>query len=219
LTRDLTLARTRAIRASLARDRHVALALLVSTLSRQSAGEGELAGLGIRSTPHDFGEEDILPNLKAARALPETLAECLALECEKLLECLAILLAETLDLTHEGASPRDEERQRLGDGIAAALDLDMSVHWRADAAFWMRTSKQYALDALAETAAFAELSDNARAAKMKALAKLRKDEFVAEAARAFEDSRWLPECLITPVRAGAFTLAGEAPADAAPTRA
>jgi ParB family transcriptional regulator, chromosome partitioning protein len=214
LTRDLTLARTRALRAGIADDAHVALALLVCMLSQQSAGTGDLVGPEIASTPRDFGDGAYLQSLKSARAMPETFAECLALDQAKLIACLAVLVAETIDLTHEGVSASDEQRQRAGDVLAAAIDLDMAAHWRADAEFWTRTPKQYALDALAETRAFAELSESARAAKLKTLAKLKKSEFALTAARAFADSRWLPEGLITPMREGAFAVADGA-ADAA----
>jgi ParB family transcriptional regulator, chromosome partitioning protein len=207
LTRDLTLARTRAIRAGVAGDGHVALALLVCVLSQRSAGNGDLVGPAITSTPRDFGDGEYLQSLKSARAMPETLAECLALDPAKLVACLAVLVAETVDLTHEGVSTSDEQRQRAGDALAAAIDLDMAAHLRPDAEFWARTPKQYALDALAETPGFAELPESARAAKLKTLTKLKKSEFAAAIARAFADSRWAPECLITPMRQGSFAVA------------
>lgn len=212
LTRDLTLARTRAVRAGVAGDGHVALALVVAMLAQRSAGVGEIVGSEISSTPRDFGDGDFFSTLKAARSMPETLAECLALNSDDLIARLAVLVAETIDLVHEGANARDGERQRSGDAIAAAIDLDMSAHWQADAAFWTRVSKQFALDALASAPSLADLAEPARAAKLKALAKLKKAEFAEAAAKAFAGSRWLPECLITPVRAGAFALVDEAPA-------
>lgn len=210
LTRDLTLARTRAIRAGVASDAHVALALLVCALSQQSAGEGALVGPEISSTPRDFGDGEFLQTLKSARAMPETLPECLALDCAALIACLGVLVAETIDLTHEGASAHDEARQRAGDLMAAAIDLDMAAHWSASGEFWMRTPKQYALDALPNAPALAELGEKERAAKLKALAKLKKSEFADAVAKAFANSRWLPECLITPMREGAFAVTGEA---------
>lgn len=210
LTRDLTLARTRAIRAGVASDGHVALALMVCLMSQQSAGEGDVVGPEISSTPRDFGDGDFLQTLKSARAMPQTLPECLALDCEALIACLAILVAETIDLTHDGASARDEERQRAGDQIASAIDLDMAAHWSADSDFWIRTPKQYALDALPEAPALAELGEKERAAKLKALAKLKKSAFADAVAKAFAESRWLPDCLITPMREGAFAATGQA---------
>ncbi len=215
LTRDLTLARTRAIRAGVASDGHVALALVVCLLSQQSAGEGDLVGPEISSTPRDFGDGEFLQTLKSARAMPESFGECLALNCEALIACLAILVAETVDLTHDGASARDDGRQRASDLIAAAIDLDMATHWSAGSDFWMRTPKQYALDALPEAPGLAELGEKERAAKLKALAKLKKSAFADTVAKAFAESRWLPECLITPMREGAFAVTGEAPEAAA----
>ena len=159
LTRDLTLARTRAIRAGVASDGHVALALVVCLLSQRSAGAGDLVGPEISSTPRDFGDGEFLQTLKSARAMPESFGECLALNCEALIACLAILVAETVDLTHDGASARDDGRQRAGDLIAAAIDLDMATHWSAGSDFWMRTPKQYALDALPEAPGLAELGE------------------------------------------------------------
>lgn len=215
LTRDLTLARTRAIRSGVASDGHVALALVVCLLSQQSAGEGDLVGPEISSTPRDFGDGEFLQTLKSARAMPESFGECLALNCEALIACLAILVAETVDLTHDGASARDDGRQRASDLIAAAIDLDMATHWSAGSDFWMRTPKQYALDALPEAPGLAELGEKERAAKLKALAKLKKSAFADTVAKAFAESRWLPECLITPMREGAFAVTGEAPEAAA----
>ncbi len=210
LTRDLTLARTRAIRAGVASDGHVALSLTVCMLSQQSAGMGDLVGPEISSTPRDFGDGDFFQTLKSARAMPESFAECLGLDHEALIACLAVLVAETIDLAHEGATSRDGERQRAGDQLAATLDLDMAAHWSAGAEFWMRTPKQYALDALPEAPALAELGEKERAAKLRALAKLKKSEFAEAVAKAFAESRWLPECLITPMREGAFAVTGKA---------
>lgn len=218
LTRDLTLARTRAIRAGVANDGHVALALIVCMLSQQSAGVGDLVGPEIRSTPRDFGDGEFLTTLKSARAMPESFAECLARDHQALIACLAILVAETIDLTHEGASARDGDRQCAADLMAAAIDLNMAAHWRPDADFWIRTSKQYALDALPEAPALAALGDSERSVKLKAMAKLKKNAFAEAAAKAFADSGWLPDCLITPLRAGALTVGAETAEAIAPAQ-
>jgi len=215
LTRDLTLARTRAIRAGVASDVHVALALLVSMLAQQSVGSGDLVGPAINATARDFGDDEFFATLRSARAFPESFAETLALEDEALLSCLAILVAETIDLHHEGASAQDRERQRSADMIAAAIRLDMSAHWTPDSGFWQRTSKQYALDALAEGSGLADLPEAKRSAKLKALAKLKKSEFADAAAKAFVGSRWLPDCLVTPLGEGALALTDVAEASVA----
>jgi len=205
LMRDLTLARTCAIRAGVAGDAHVALALLVCVLAQQSTGSGDVAGPEIRTIPRDFGDDPFVA-LKTARSFPETLAEALALDNQALLSRLAILVAETIDLTHEGATARDGARQRAADGLAAAIGLDMSAHWSPDSAFWQRTSKQYALNALAEGSALADLPQAQRNAKLQALAKLKKSEFADAAAKAFAQTRWLPDCLVTPIGEGALAL-------------
>lgn len=215
LTRDLTLARTRAIRAGVASDVHVALALLVCTLAQQSVGSGDLVGPAINATARDFGEDEFFATLRATRAFPETFAEALALDDETLLSRLAILVGETIDLHHEGASPQDRERQRSADMIAAAIRLDMSAHWTPDSAFWQRTSKQYALDALAEGSDLADLPEAERNAKLKALAKLKKSQFADAAAKAFAGSRWLPDCLVTPLGEGVLALTDAAEASLA----
>ncbi len=215
LTRDLTLARTRAIRAGVASDVHVALALLVSILAQQSVGAGDLVGPAISATARDFGDDEFFATLRAARAFPETFAEALALDDEMLLSCLAILVAETIDLHHEGASAQDRERQHSADMIAAAIRLDMSAHWTPDSAFWQRTSKQYALDAFAEGSDLADLPEAKKSAKLKALAKLKKSEFADAAAKAFAGSRWLPDCLVTPLGEGVLALTDAAKASLA----
>ena len=212
LTRDLTLARTRAIRAGVASDVHVALALLVCTLAQQSVGSGDLVGPAINATARDFGDDEFFATLRAARTFPETFVEALAVDDETLLSCLAILVAETIDLHHEGASAQDRERQRSADVIAAAIRLDMSAHWAPDSAFWQRTSKQYALDALAEGSDLADLPEGKKSVKLKALAKLKKHEFADAAAKAFSHSRWLPDCLVTPLGEGALALTNAAEA-------
>jgi ParB family chromosome partitioning protein len=215
LTRDLTLARTRAIRAGVASDVHVALALLVCTLAQQSLGSGDLVGPAINATARDFGDDEFFATLRSARTFPETFVEALALDDETLLSCLAILVAETIDLHHEGASAQDRERQRSADVIAAAIRLDMSAHWSPDSAFWQRTSKQYALDALAEGSDLADLPEAKKSARLKALAKLKKQEFADAAAKAFSHSRWLPDCLVMPLGEGALALTKAAEASLA----
>lgn len=214
LMRDLTLARTRAIRTGVASDAHVALALLVCVLSQQSAGSGDLVGLEISTVPRDLGDDPFFV-IKSSRAIPNSFAEALALDEETLLACLAILVAETIDLHHEGAGAQDRERQRSADLIAGAIRLDMSAHWTPDSGFWQRTSKQYALDALAEGSDLADLPEAKKSAKLKALAKLKKSEFADAAAKAFAGSRWLPDCLVTPLREGVLALTDAAEASLA----
>lgn len=216
LMRDLSLARTRAIRAGVAADAHVGLALLVALLSQQSMSSEELVGPMIQAGLHDFGDDDVFAALRAAHAFPSTFAEALALDDEGLLSCLAILVAESIDLNHEGASAYDQARQRSGDAIAAAIGLDMSAHWTPDSNFWRRTSKAYALQALAESSELADLPDAARNAKLKALAKLNKSAFAEATAKIVAQANWLPDCLVTPLGEGALALTDAAKASLAP---
>lgn len=218
LMRDLSLARTRAIRAGVAADAHVGLALIVALLSQQSQDSGDLVGPMIQIGARDFGDDDIFASLRAACAFPESFAEALALDDERLLSCLAILVAETIDLNHEGVSAHDQARQRSGDAIAGAIGLDMSAHWTPDSSFWRRTSKTYALNALAEGSELADLPDAARNAKLKALSKLKKSAFAEATAKMFAQARWLPDCLVTPVGEGALALTEAAKASLAAER-
>ncbi len=208
LMRDLTLARTRAIREGVASSPHIALALVVCMFAQQSAGSGDLVGPDIRSTPRDFDDDQLFQGLKGRCRIPETLDDCLALDAADLFKCLAILVAETIDLTHEGFSTQDQARQVSGDAIASAIDLDMSAHWAPDAAFWARVSRSFGLEALRGADVFPEAE---RDRKLKALAKLKKADFAEAAARAMSGARWLPDCLVTPLRAGALEIAEPAP--------
>ena len=54
-----------------------------------------------------------------------------------------------------------------------------------------------------------------KSAKLKALAKLKKSEFADAAAKAFAGSRWLPDCLVTPLREGVLALTDAAEASLA----
>jgi hypothetical protein len=59
-----------------------------------------------------------------------------------------MLVAETIDLRHEGVSSADRRLQGIGDKIATALDLDMTQFWKADLAFWSCLPKAMLLDTL-----------------------------------------------------------------------
>lgn len=214
LTQDLTVARTRAVRERLASSPHAALALVVCMLRQQSAGVGELTGVGVSSTPRDFDDEAFF-----AKALDGMPGECdlrffLGAPIEQLIAWLSVLVAETIDLTHEGISPRDRERQASSDTIAAALDLDMSSLWEADASFWARAPRALALEAIAEAPSFLARSEAQRTALLKSITKMKKGELATAASEALKGSGWLPDCLVTPQPNGAFAMTA-AGADAA----
>ena len=72
-------------------------------------------------------------------------AACIDQPTEKLLEALAVFMAETIDLTHGGVWPEHKRLQRMSDALAAALDLDMTRHWEANQDFWEAAPKALAL--------------------------------------------------------------------------
>lgn len=203
LARTLTTARTRALRAELAQQPHVALALLVHALS-QARIRASLAGVGISSRPIGFDDADFASlqgNIDVA-----AWRDCLAAPADLLLDRLAILVAETLDLTHEGAGAADHRIQSVGDQIAVAIGLDMTRYWTSDEAFWMRAPKPLALAALETAPQIAALPVAERAALLVRSAKMKKAELAAVTAQVLEGVGWLPELLITPLDAGALAL-------------
>lgn len=211
LVRTLTSARTRVLRAELAQQPHVALALLVHALSLNRI-RASLEGVGISSRPIGFDDVDAFTSLQ--RTVDDGAADdgatgwrdCLTAPVEALLERLAILIAETLDLTHEGASSGDQRVQSVGDQIAVAVGLDMTRHWAPDEAFWMRAPKPLALAALEIAPQVAALPVVEHTALLARSAKMKKAELAAITAQALEGAGWLPELLITPLDAGALAL-------------
>lgn len=218
LVERLSEARTRGLRASLALNSHVALALMVYVLLRQSACNESVPGVGVDVRPVGFDDDDSLEQARTAFAerAPEqdlaVLAACMDQPIDQLLEQLAILLAETLDLTHAGVTHQDKRLQRMSDALAAALDLDMTRHWEAGQDFWEAAPKALAISALETAPAMASLGEAERAGMIAAFHKMKKAELARTAAQALKDTGWLPDLLITPTREGAFavTAAGEA---------
>lgn len=210
--RDLSLARTRAIRMLLARDRDTALAVTVAAMIARTVFHGEVAGVGVTAQAARMDDLEPLEETRNMQLshLPEeedaVLDWCLAQPAGTLLSLLAVLVAGSLDVSHEKGSLSDQRRRLTADTLAAALGLDMSQFWRADAGFWTRLPKAMLLAALAEGKALADLTPGARDASLKALAKLRKDDLAARADEAFEGTGYLPDLLVTAIPAGAIEL-------------
>ncbi len=211
LLAELTGARTRGLRAALAQSPRVALALLVHVLLRRSVATERVSGVEIEARPVGFDDVDACEQARSAfmRNAPQeastALAACLEAPMEDLAAWLSLLVAETLDVTHVGLAQQDEQRQKLSDALACALDLDMTHYWQASAEFWERTPKGYTIAALESAPALAKLSEAKRRAKLLAFAKMKKAELARNAARLLGPS-WLPDILITPPAAGAFAL-------------
>src|SRR5690606_20039885 len=133
------------------------------------------------------------------RAESDLLDWCMSQSSIDLQTTLALLVAETIDLRHEGIGVADRRLQAIGDKIATALDLDMTRFWRADLAFWSCLPKATLLDTLANSPALVALDDRERTTLLKAHAKLKKDALAIAVDQTLEGTAWLPEPLITPV--------------------
>jgi len=215
LTERLTEARTRGVRASLAANPAVALGLLVFTLMRQSADRSRVPGVGVEARPIGFDDDDAMENTRIAYAEKAEedemtfFAACIDQPIEKLLEMLAVFLAETVDLTHGGISSEDKRLQRMGDALAAALDLDMTRHWEADEDFWSAAPKALAVGALEMAPAIASLGEQERSGMMASFQKMKKAELARTAAQTLKGAGWLPDLLITPPREGASAVTAD----------
>jgi ParB family chromosome partitioning protein len=210
--RDLSQARTRAIRLLLARDRDTALAVAVAAMLVRSVFRSDLSGIGIAAHAVQIEDLDALVETRSAilAHVPEhevdMLGWCLAQPSGTLLALLAVLVAHSVDLAHEKGAPSDCRRNALADTLAEALDLDMREFWQADAGYWTRLPKAELLAALAESPTLVDKSQKSREASMAAYAKLKKDELAARVDQAFAGTSYLPDLLVTPVPQGAVEL-------------
>lgn len=212
VNRDLTLARTRAIRLRLSGDSDIALALCVVGLAMRSLHHAEFTGVAISASARPI--ED-LPAFEEAKAeiegrLPEDeldlLDWALGLSRERLLGVLAALVAGAVDLAHEDTSPADLRRQAVADRLAQHLDIDMRQYWSADLDFWSRLPKAFLLARVPEAPDMVSKGERTREDAIKAHAKLRKDDLAAKVASLFEGAGYLPDILLTPVPRGVLEL-------------
>lgn len=215
LVERLTQARTRGLRAALALNPQIALGLMVYVLMRRSASSASVPGVGIEARPVGFDDDDSFEQARSAFAeqMPEDdltfLAACIDQPIDKLLEALAVLMAETIDVTHGGVLYEHKRLQRMADALAAALDLDMTRHWEPTQDFWEAAPKSLAIAALETALSIASLGEDERKGMSVAFAKMKKAELARTAAQALKDTGWLPEILITPTREGAFAVTAE----------
>jgi len=215
LTERLSEARTRGLRAALAANPQVALGLMVYTLMRQSADRSSVPGVGIEARPVGFDDDDALEKARISYADKAEeqefafFAACIEQPADKLLDMLAVFVAETIDLTHGGVTPEDKRRQLMGDALAASLDLDMTRHWEADEDFWAAAPKALAVAALESAPAIAALGERERSGMTAAFQKMKKAELARTAAQTLKGAGWLPDLLITPPCEGAFAVTAE----------
>jgi ParB family chromosome partitioning protein len=207
VARDLTLARTRAVRETLAGEPDIALAVCVAAMAYRGLRRSDLNGVGISA---HLVEVDDLAGLGEARArLSEQTPEdevaaldwALAQSRERLLSTLAVLVASSLDLAHEGASAADHRLQAIGDRLAQHLDVDMRRFWQADLGYWVRLPKATLLEALAEVSDAPAGSAKSNAL-LKSHAKMRKEELCGKLAGLHDKTGYLPSLLVTPIDAG-----------------
>jgi len=211
--RDLSLARARAIRLLLARDRETALAVTVAAMIMRTVFRSELSGVGVSAIAAHVDDLEALVETRSAilAHVPDDEAEvldwCLMQPPETLLSVLAVIVADAVDLMHEKGAPSDHRRQSLADRLAEILDLDMREFWVADASYWTRLPKADLLAALSEAPGVVDQSRASQEATLKAHAKLKRDDLATKVGEAFAETGYLPDLLVTPVPAGKFELA------------
>ncbi|TPW04132.1 MAG: chromosome partitioning protein, ParB family [Alphaproteobacteria bacterium] len=167
LTEALTRARTVALRAALVAHPQAALALLVHVLASRSIGAGVTLGVDIvaRTHLHDDAAAFVAAREDMQRGWRDDgprLDALFASTSEDLLKALAVLTAETIDLSHAGVDAGGGDRQALADALASALDLDMAAYWTPQLEFWMQCPKAYILKALADAPSMAALAARRR---------------------------------------------------------
>jgi ParB family chromosome partitioning protein len=209
--RDLSLARTRAIRFKLATDLDTSLALAVAAMLQRQRHRVAMPGVDVAahaSRIADFDEfDDIVA--QAEQAVPEgarILEWCLVQTRDTLLRTLAAVTAQAVDLTHERGAPGDRERQTLADTLCEALQIDMKEFWQADDTFWTRLPKAELLSVLHDSPAMDNLSEKQREAQRKVFSKLKKDELATRAAAAYARDFYVPDMFIPEPLAGAFAV-------------
>ena len=212
MIRDLSLARTRAIRFSLATDIDASLALAVAAMIQRQRLHSAMPGVDISAHTgrvEDFNElQNVVAQIDAILPADDAdiLSWCLAQSRETLLRVLAMVTAQAVDLTHERGSPGDRERRSLADQLCGALRVDMKEFWQADDQFWSRLPKSELLQALRDNPAMDNLKEKQREAQIKAWSKLKKDELAARAAAAYAKELYVPDMFILEPVAGAFVV-------------
>lgn len=208
--RDLSLARTRAIRSALVQRPDIALALVVAAMVLRAEHRFDLQGVGIGAQSARIDDEDACAAHISDRLSRLPVEEgaivgwCLGKPAHELLEILASISAMTIDLSHEKGLPLHAARRKLADMLASELHVDMRDHWRPDAGYWARLSKAQLLAAIATAPRIVEMRERKRADVMKTYAKLKRDVLAAKAAEVFDGFAYLPDLLITPLAQGAL---------------
>lgn len=201
--RDLSLARTRAIRLALIRSPDAALAVAVAAMLSRSRLHASLPGIAISA------HEAVVDDLDAAHAVmseteaqldkaeEDVLAWCLAQPRDGLLRVLTLLTARAIDLSHEKGSPSDRDRQSMADALCRALGIDMRETWQPDTAFWLRLPKAELTAALELAPSVVAMTTARRTEFLKASGKLKKDALAAKVEAAYAGAHYLPDLFVT----------------------
>lgn len=196
---DLSQTRTRAIRSSLIRSPHVALAVAVAAMLARSVLRFSLPGVDISARNIDVADFNDTHEVaqEVIAGLPESdgdiLAWCLEQSVEKLLDVLAMLTAVAVDLSHEKGTHDDRVRQSMANELCRALAVDMRQAWQADSEFWSRLPKSELMAAIETSQKVSTMSQSKRTEFLKTCAKLKKDELAAKVEDAFAGEHYLPD--------------------------
>lgn len=214
LARHLTTERSKAIRTELSQAPDIALSLIVCAALLALRRSNELGiGIYLNSAPItdlerlDQRRSDLLAELPEERM--QLLEWSLTLSADRKIEILALLAANAFDTVHEARTSQDRALQTCADRVASALDLDMRKYWTADAGFLAQLSKRTLMEIYEAAPALAAKKPKQREKALQAQAKLKRDDLAKSVAHIIEGDGWLPDLLITPLEAGAFSVTPE----------
>lgn len=206
LIEDLTAEKSAGIAAELARRPDVALAAVVHALLLDTLHPGSNAHSCLKLRLQHPGLAFSMAKPDASKALSGLTAEkdrlgdkvpgdpnalwnwCMGRSCDELLGCLAVIAACAVDATRHKGERADSNRLVHADGLARAVELDMTA-WYAPTAegYFSRIRRSQIL------AAF----DEAKGGHGPALDKLKKTELAIRVEKAVAGTGWLPEPLRT----------------------
>ncbi|WP_170117125.1 ParB/RepB/Spo0J family partition protein [Phyllobacterium sophorae] len=226
---SLSLARTAALRATLADNQDVALrfgayefALHMRTapmrehcpITEMHIGTSHLGeqAESLAGRAYEAHVERLRGGLPCdEQALWDTLMDA---STDEIMDIIAVGVAGTIDAHTPQIDTFARSRKKWADNLADRLNLDMREWWTADAAFFGRVSKGVLVNAMAEAAPEITGIQNPqkRDIALAALAKLPKKELVDKAAEAMSGSGWLPAPLRTPKLESQVATAASLPA-------
>lgn len=212
---SLSLARTAALRATLADNQDVALRFVAYEFAlhiRTAAMREHCPITEMRIGTSHLGEQAESLAGRAYEAHVERLGRGLPddeqdlwdtimdASTDEIVDIIAVGVAGTINAHTPQIDNLARSRKKWADNLAGRLNLDMREWWTADTDFFGRVSKGVLVNAMAEAAPEITGIQNPQKRDMAlaALAKLPKKELVDKAAEAMGGSGWLPAPLRTP---------------------